>query len=144
MLVKLNENVAVDPSAVKMITQGTHQLYVRVELHDGTSFQVENKFQNVLEAINEGKTKSIREIVESDDRWQSMPMETFTSFHLRRWEVILDALDRKHKQYITSETQMMRSVVGALKSAKDAHPEIDYAGFESSIAKRIVKGSIKQ
>ena len=32
----------------------------------------------------------------------------------------------------------IKQVLGALKSAQDAHPQIDFAGLEYSIAKRVI------
>ncbi len=42
----------------------------------------------------------------------------------------------------TSREAVERQIVGALKSAKSAHPEIDFASLESSIAKRVL-GALK-
>lgn len=34
-------------------------------------------------------------------------------------------------------TPMMKKIIGALQSARASHPEIDYAGYVTSIAKRV-------
>lgn len=39
---------------------------------------------------------------------------------------------------------LLRKICGAMKDAKNAHPEIDYAGFETSIAKRIAHGAVNE
>lgn len=47
-----------------------------------------------------------------------------------------------HPERKQADEDFLRAVIGGLKLARNVHPEIDYAGFESSIAKRVV-GAIR-